>query len=218
MIIALIIAMLFTVSSVCAADSEIQAMGAHNSIDTVSEVNDNNLKMNSADEVLSEPADFADLNETINGNSSKTYIELETDYCGSSNWTNGVQINKDNITIDGKGHTIDCTGQNSRMFDIQKKGITLKNIKFTGGSSDRGGAIYTNKDLTIINCTFKDNQATGTDANTDHDSKYGGGAILGDDVKMSIYNCTFVNNMASSNGGAIAGIGGTPDDWEISQG
>jgi hypothetical protein len=55
--------MLFTVSSVCAADSEIQAMGAHNSIDTVSEVNDNNLKMNSADEVLSEPADFADLNE-----------------------------------------------------------------------------------------------------------------------------------------------------------
>ena len=199
-IITLIIAMIFTISSVCAADSEIQPISAHNSTDTVaSAVDDDSLEMNDANEML---AETDDLNETINCNSS-TYIELARNYRGSYNNDNGIEINRPNVTIDGKGFTIDCTGENSRMFNVQVDGITFKNIIFTGGISGNGGAIYTNKDLTVINCTFIGNQAT-----IDDNNRYnGGGAIFAYDVKLSIYNCTFIDNRANSNGGAIAGMG-----------
>ena len=201
MLIALIIVVFFTVSSVCAEDSEIQSVSTHNSTDAVvNEVNDNSLKMTDADEMLSETDD---LNETVNGNPSKTYIELEKDYHGSYNQGNGIEINRQNVVIDGKGNTINCTGENSRMFNVDKDGIVFKNIIFAGGCSDYGGAIYTNKDLTIINCTFTDNRATD------------GGAIYADNVKMSLYNCTFISNHATSNGGAVAAVGEAPDDWEI---
>ena len=174
---------------------------------------DNTLKMHDTQEKLTEHDDFIALNETINGNKSKNYIELEKDYHDSYDNGNGIQINRENVVIDGKGHTIDCTGQNSRIFNILVNGITLKNIIFTGGYSDCGGAIYTNKYLKIINCTFKDNQATATSSNYD-DVIYGGGAIYANN-KMSIYNCTFINNHANSNGGAIAAVGDAPDDYEI---
>ena len=202
-IISLIMLMLFTVSSVCAGDSEIQAISNHNSTDTLSTVNDDDLKMDDVNEILAEEDDFNALNDAINGDLSKTYIGLEKDYHGSYDGGNGIQINRDNVVIDGKGHTIDCTGENSRMFDVQKDGIILKNIIFAGGSSDCGGAICTSKDLTIINCTFTNNQATS------------GGAIYADNVKMSIYGSTFICNHASSMGGAVAAIGDAPDDWEI---
>ena len=143
----------------------------------MSAADDSDLRMDDADEKLADEVDFIALNETINGNSS-SYIELERDYHGSFNERNGIQINRPNVVIDGIGHNINSTGQNSRIFNIDVEGITLKNIIFTGGSSEGGGAVYTNKDLTIINCTFMDNQATG--------SQYGGGAICGNDVKMSI--------------------------------
>jgi len=201
-IISLIIAMLFTVSAVCAANSEVQAISAHNSTDTVvSTANDDNLKMNDANEILAETDDFTALNEVINGNSSNNYIELDNDYQGSNSYNNGkgIEINRANVVIDGKGHTIDCTGETSRMFNIIVDGITLKNINFIGGSFTHGGAIYTNKYLTIINCTFKDNQATGASSNA-----YGGGAIYASGAgNISVLNSTFINNHATKNGGAI---------------
>lgn len=194
--------MLFTVSSVCAVDSEIQAISAQNSTDTVaSTVNDDNLGMNDANEILAETDDFTALNEEINGDSSKNYVELNKNYHGSNSYNNGkgIQINRENVVIDGKGHTIDCTGETSRMFNIIVDGITLKNINFIGGSFTHGGAIYTNKYLTIINCTFKDNQATGASSNA-----YGGGAIYASGAgNISVLNSTFINNHAAKNGGAI---------------
>ena len=161
-IITLIIAVFFTISSVCAVDSEIQSSNIyHSTDDVVGEVNDNSLEMNGADELM---AETDDLNQTINGVSS-TYIELEKSYHGSYNGGIGVEINRDNVVIDGKGHTIDCTGEKSRMFNVNKDEITFKNMIFTGGSSDYGGAISTNNDLTLINCTFIDNQLPTPDLN-----------------------------------------------------
>jgi predicted outer membrane repeat protein len=84
----------------------------------------------------------------------------------------------------------------------------LKNIIFSGGYSDRGGAVYTSKNLIIINCTFKENQATGVN------DEYGGGAIYGDDVRLSIYDCTFTDNRAY-NGGAVCAMGENSNDCEI---
>ena len=167
---------------------------------------DKSLKMDNAPEILAEVEDFNALNDAINSDTSD-YIELKKDYHGSYDGGRGIQINRENVIIDGQGHTINSTGENSRIFNILVGGITLKNIIFAGGSSDNGGAIYTNKNLTIINCTFKNNQATG--------SENGGGAICAGNVKMSIYNSTFINNYASFNGGAIVAVGSAPDDHEI---
>ena len=58
MVISLIIVMLFTVSAVCAADSEIQDIGTCNSTDTVSAADDSDLKMDDADEKLADEVDF----------------------------------------------------------------------------------------------------------------------------------------------------------------
>lgn len=208
MVIALIIVMFFTISSVCAVDNEIQDIGAHNSTDTVSVSDDDNLKMDDANE-LAETDDSDDLNQTINGDSSKTYIELEKDYHGYYGEGYGIQINRDNVVIDGKGHTIDCTDENSRMFNVRADNITLKNIVFIGGRSDYGGAVNTWGYLKVINCTFKDNRATGIGQG------HGGGAIFADNAKLSIYDCTFINNHASKDGGAITAGGYPPKDCEI---
>ena len=115
MIIAIVIAVLFTVSAVCAVDSEIQDIGTCNSTDTVSAADDSDLKMDDADEKLADEVDFIALNETINGNSS-SYIELERDYHGSFNERNGIQINRPNVVIDGNGHNIQYR---SKLKDLQ---------------------------------------------------------------------------------------------------
>ena len=198
---------LMVISSVNATDSLTDTVNATNeNVDAVNLANDEN-----DGEILGDGdvGTFDELYSEINGNTSKNYIELGKDYHGSYDNGNGIQINRANVVIDGKGHTIDCSGESSRMFNIRVDGITLKNITFIGGTYGYGGAIYTNKYITIINCTFKDNHATGTG------SGYGGGAIYCSNIKISAYNCKFINNHANLNGGAILAAGSSSDDMEI---
>lgn len=194
-IISLIIAMLFTVSAVCAANSEIQAISAHNSTDTVvSTANDDNLKMNDANEILAETDDgsFAALNTKISGATagSTVYLENDYEYSSSDNITSGIFIDK-NLIIDGQGHKIDAK-QKSRIFDCSPYAVvdvTLKNIIFLNGKADYGGALYWYPDggeSNIINCTFIGNSASGS---------YGGGATINEQDGISnIINCTFIDN------------------------
>lgn len=214
--IMLVICMLFTISAISAADSSDDTVSVTNqSASVVNVASDDSIGMQNDGEILGdgEIGTFEELYAEINEDTSKTYIELEKNYHGSYDKGKGIQINRANVVIDGKGHTIDCTGENSRMFYITSEGITLKNIIFIGGNVGYGGAVYTNKYLTIINCTFKDNQATGTG------SAYGGGAIYCSQIKIDVYNSTFINNSAAKNGGAICAAGsnsGSPDDIYIS--
>ena len=192
--------MLFMVSAVCAANCEVQAISAHNSTDTVvSTANDDNLKMNDANEILAETDDgsFAALNTKISGATagSTVYLENDYEYSSTDSGTGGISINK-NLIIDGKGHTIDAK-QKSRIFTIDVSGtvdLTLKNIIFKNGKAGFGGAIYwapDDGDGDIINCTFIDNRATGT---------YYSGAIYEYTGINNIINSTFINNY-DSNGG-----------------
>ena len=170
--------MLFMVSAVCAVDSEIQAISAQNSTDTVvSTANDDNLKMNDANEVLAETDDgsFAALNTKISGATagSTVYLENDYEYSSSDTITSGIFIDK-NLIIDGQGHKIDAK-QKSRIFDCSPYAVvdvTLKNIIFLNGKADYGGALYWYPDggeSNIINCTFIGNSASGS---------YGGGATI----------------------------------------
>ena len=105
------------------------------------------------------------------------------------------------LTINGRGHTIDLAGSSKHdHYFVGKSGdVIFKNINFINGynkDGDKGGAIsFENKAVgTIINCTFKNCWAE------DH-----GGAIADrTGNKLTVINSTFIGNKASEdNGGAI---------------
>lgn len=149
------------------------------------------------DEDLLEASTFDDLQAQINKAKDKSVIILDKDYSASKD--SKIVINKD-LTIDGRGHTLDGkNGQNSILYS-NKGSVTLKNLIFINGNSvyERvGGAIYMSGStkFTIINCTFKDNVV----------SHYGGAIFNGvKDNTLSITDSRFINNKAENNyGGAI---------------
>ncbi len=127
-----------------------------NIIDDVKVSNENNDEINnlpattnsgsegvkSSNDVLN----FSSLNETINSGTGDL-IELEHNYTFDSATdarfieAGGIFVNRD-LTIDGKGHTIDCGGQ-LRFISAWGKHITLKNITIINGYAqwNDGGAI-----------------------------------------------------------------------------
>lgn len=145
--------------------------------------------------------DFSSLDELIK---SKSNLKLNHDFIlenyESDFYEGGIEINKDNLLINGCGHTID--GQNrTRIFIINAKDVVLKNIVFKNGSFlgnfDRflsgGGAIHVLKrgSVKFEDCTFISNQ-----------SNSNGGAILNNGNVKSI-NSKFIENKSESFGGAI---------------
>ncbi len=127
-----------------------------NIIDDVKVSNENNDEINnlpattnsgsegvkSSNDVLN----FSSLNETINSGTGDL-IELEHNYTFDSATdarfieAGGIFVNRD-LTIDGKGHTIDCGGQ-LRFISAWGKHITLKNITIINGYDqwNGGGAV-----------------------------------------------------------------------------
>lgn len=115
--------------------------------------------------------------------------------------TETLEIDVDDITIDGQGYTIFSTSRNAQMFVITSNNVTLKNIIFKNGNSNRdGGAINNlNGKLDIINCEFRQNNA--------HDGN--GGAIYNYQGKVSITGCRFIDNHTDKiDGGAIFNFNG----------
>ena len=164
------------------------------------------------DRVLPE---LGSLQTLIDNAEENSIIELSQNYTynAEDEITKGIIINK-NITIDGKGHTIDAK-QMTRIFNVQALNVTFKNIIFVNGKSNlryddggnHGGAIYYKLDNTeavnfnIINCTFINNIADVDNYNM----KYSGGAIYikANEGRYNIEDCTFINNTAKDKGGAI---------------
>ena len=227
-VICLILFILISISAVSAADENTNVITVNS--DDTEILNINNVNS----EVLTDEngGSFADLNDTINGDSS-TNIILDNDYTYTSTDTikTGILISKNNTVIDGQGHIIDAKGQ-TRIFYITATTVILKNIKFINGNviGDDGGAIYGYGDnLRIFNCTFINNNASWGGAIFSYPNSLGvfvnstfinntgdyGGAIstyylIEHGVKHYIINCTFENNLATSYGGAIL-VDGKPE-------
>ena len=88
---------------------------------------------------------------TLNQNVAMTAKE-------AADFTNGITINKD-ITIDGKGHTIDAKNL-GRIFSIGEGfTVTLTNATLINGKADKGGAIYNDGSLTLSDVKLSDNAA-----------------------------------------------------------
>ena len=100
-----------------------------------------------------------------------------------------------NYVIDGQGHTIDA--QHKSNIFLSYKSLTIKNLVLINGKAKQGGAIYSNGDLTVDHCTFKNNIAT-----------QNGGAIMNIHGKLTVSNSNFQSNKVESSsstgyGGAI---------------
>jgi len=124
------------------------------------------------------------------------------------------------VTLDGQS-AVQILRFNSNNFQANTVRVTLQNLTVINGKTTpvekiptapapcsqgyddgQGGAIYMKDgNLSIINCTFSNNQAATLGPDT------GGGAIylLGSKSGMVIANSVFTNNKAS-NGGAVAGL------------
>ena len=224
-ILCLLICIIFSLQSVCAADN------AGNTINTT--INNDLLSIPASNEgvIGAGGGSFAELNTTINGNSDSV-VNLNQNYTynsGETAFTNGIVINRA-VTINGNGYAID--GANAaKIFDIQSGGVILNNIVFINGhSSSNGGAIewasnaenglitnciftsntaddcggalfWRGHDGKILNSKFTGNKALGT-AGTALDSG-DGGAIEWIGYNGYVKNCTFTGNDAAVRGGAV---------------
>nr|WP_294998055.1 right-handed parallel beta-helix repeat-containing protein [uncultured Methanobrevibacter sp.] len=158
--------------------------------------NETQIKTTFEDDLL-ETSTFDDLQAQINNAKDKSVITLDKNYSASKD--SKIVINKD-LTIDGRGHTLDGKNSGYSILYSNKGTVTLKNLIFINGKSiyERiGGAVYLSGStkVTIINCTFKDNVV-------DH---YGGAIFNGvKENTLSITDSKFINNKANGNyAGAI---------------
>ena len=175
----LILALLiFIVSIGCASAAENDASDA--------------LALDDGDEVLaSNPGTFSELQDLIDNAGEYEEVNLDTDYVG-----NGTEITIVNKTfiINGNGHTLNASF-NSRIFNIDANSeVRLFNITFIGGFNDtKGGAIYSEGSLYLIDCEFTSNAG------------YFGAAIYSG-YSLYVGECVFDTNYADS-GGAIYAVG-----------
>ena len=195
-LISLILILFFISVSAACADDSAQTDDNNDTLlstDNIDEIGTDDLA-NKLEASNAEPKPGNELQTIINKAQAGDTIELDSDYYRAKYV---IQIDKE-ITIDGKGHTID--GKNQSIMQIKKdiSNVVIKNIIFVNGVNANGGAIYVQtgvKSLTIDNCTFKNCKAT----------TYSGGAIH---IKENNNNCKITNNRfesntAQSSGGAI---------------
>lgn len=167
------------------------------SVSAVSAANDNATDVSENNQISDEIGNFTELNDEIGKITTGGNLTLKKDYAYDSNdsdYRNGIIIDKDNMVIDGGGHSIDGRGQ-ARIFNITSSNVTLKNINFVNGhSSGNGGAVFIGNDISNcrINSTFINNTA------------YNGGAIyFNGAVANATINGYFEANQAERVGGAI---------------
>ena len=149
---------------------------------------------------------FAALQDIIRKARNNTIITLDRDYVYSAGdtITNGILISyKNNVTIDGKGHTVSAAGK-SRVFVVNSfsRDIVIKNLKITNGmrngngESDFGaGIVWQGTNGRLMNCSFINNYANGLT---------GGGALYWSGNNGYVIDCSFINNTHGySVGGAV---------------
>ena len=103
----------------------------------------------------------------------------------------------DDLTIDGKGHTIILDGASTYQIMDAQAGLHLKNLTIQHANST-SGAILTRFPSSIANVTFANNTASSN-----------GGAVYNYQTTLMITNSTFTGNTAGGGGGAIKNDTGT---------
>ncbi len=194
LIICLLLLALCSISSVAAQDANNQTDIFQNNNEAIengdASIDEDSKLLLTNDNVLSQGS-FDDLQKKVNNASEGSTLVLDTNYQSTDNI---LKIDK-TITIDGKGHTINCSKQGLKS---SAGTITIKNLIFVNGKNDdyqTGGCIYItgSAKYIVINCTFKNNYA----------KNYGGAIFNNVEDTLTIINSTFTNNNVDVHGGAI---------------
>ena len=153
--------------------------------------NDENLSVENDLNVLS--TDYSTYSELSREIGSEGNITLQHDYY-TYDEGNTIEINVDDIVIDGNGAVIDMAGSNIQVFTVMAHGVTIKNLTLKNAHlGDDMSAIHFELDGIVTNCNFIDNKAT-------IDYCRGGAIYFGSDGIVT--NCIFMGNTAEQ-GGAI---------------
>ena len=140
-----------------------------------------------------------------------------TEGFSGNNGVGDLDIKADNTTIVGAGAsttTIQQTQPNDRVieinpfldpnFDTSISGVTISGGRETtavGGGGIISGSI--NNTLTLTDCVFSGNSATGA-------GSFGGGGVAHTGGGLTVTRCTFSNNSTTASGGAISYSAGDP--------
>ena len=147
--------------------------------------------------------DFTSLQTLINANDD-IYLEHNYTYSssdeGNFNAHGAVVIDKD-MTIDGKGHTIDAKGQMGIFYLTSGcKSLTLRNLTLMNAhSGNDGGAICSDSYGVVFN--FHDVNFINNSANSRGGAIYIKNEYGEIDVTLNSHNVNFINNTAGSTGG-----------------
>ena len=170
--------------------------------DKFKKTNNSKIVEDSKNTIGSEVRNFWYLDDLIHSGSKEIVLDsdIKLDKKEKSTYLDGIELDVDDIVIDGNGHTIDAQGK-VRIFFCTGKNITIKNITLKEGCSEnkksayneRGGAIYNDSgEITIIETTFIKNRSN------EH-----GGAIYNFAGKITITESTFTQNNTMLCGGSI---------------
>ena len=204
MVLAIFIVGILAVSAAGAADNATDDIV---SVEEVTNTDDSQVIAQTDSEDLSaaDNGTFTDLQKKISNATEYALIMLENDYAYDEGFSaEGICIDK-NITIDGRGHTIDAKKQ-SRIFTVTAEGVYLKNITFinakfsdASGEASMGSAVCWNADNGyLFYCSFVNNTAT-----VPYNDKGYGGAVYWNGSNGFVSNCSFSHNDARNDGGAI---------------
>ena len=153
---------------------------------------------------------FKYLNELIHSGAKE--IVLDSDIVlgddEESQYLEGIELDVDDLAIDGNGHTIDARGK-ARIFECIGKNVIIKNIILKNGFvKGYGGAIHNRGNLKITESTLSNNTAK---------DFYGkGGAIHNEHGELRITKSTLSNNTVKghdTDGGAIYNEGILTISW-----
>ncbi|WP_407421847.1 hypothetical protein [Methanobrevibacter sp.] len=147
---------------------------------------------------------FAYLNDLIHSGSNRVTLDSDIEMHSSEQnfYEGGIEIDIDNLVIDGNHHTIDAN-RFSRIFLISAKNVLIKNIKFLRGhyfrsrydsENDGGGVIYAmpGSSFEIKNCEFIQSS-----------SRKSAGAILNKSKSFKTNKIQFKDNYSADKGGAV---------------
>ena len=188
MIVMLVLAM--SVGAVCAAEG-ITGDDGQEILETVPEdvtADDGSDILDATQNDIYKAGDdsFTNLTDEIDRND---VVELNHDYSFNNETDNesGIVLDRDDFVLNGNGRTIDAKNQ-SRIFNITAKNITIKDLILMNGNAESGGAIYSTGSFTLNNVTFINNYA----------KAYGGAIELYNDSALNCSNSRFIDNYADT--------------------
>ena len=94
---------------------------------------------------VSADGNFTALQDEIDSSTDSIEITQDYVYDNSTDYelVKGIQIYRNDFTINGNGFTIDASNQ-ARIFDINGTNITITNLNLINGKATSGAALYIN--------------------------------------------------------------------------